>query len=83
MLVITAPAMTAIMTILARDATAWVWGLLDVFGRPFTALSFYFDLQGMSSKMPWHTVCRLPACIYKENLPTSGIILPFFDRAIR
>jgi hypothetical protein len=44
--------MTAIMTILARDATAWVWGLFDVFGRPFTALSFYFDLQGMCGKVP-------------------------------
>jgi hypothetical protein len=39
-LVITAPAIIAIMTILARDATAGVGGLTGVVDWPLTAFSF-------------------------------------------
>ncbi|MNL09438.1 hypothetical protein D3C87_1301980 [compost metagenome] len=40
MLVITAPAMIAIMMILPRDATAGAGELADILGRPLTGLSF-------------------------------------------
>jgi hypothetical protein len=87
MLVITAPAMIAIMTILARDATAGAGGLTGMVDWSLTALPFGFRSVGCLRR---HAAIQdsgfriqertLRACIYKENPSRSRIILPLFDR---
>jgi DNA-binding transcriptional LysR family regulator len=67
MLVITAPAIIAIMMILPREAIALGWERLLMSDWALMAFSL------------WMNATSLRACIYKENPIRLGIILPFFE----